>query len=578
MTITRDLVYELFCQRQDILAQWQKRFRYILVDEFQDINGLQYQILRMLAKPEDNLFIVGDDDQSIYRFRGAKPEIMRRFKKDYPQAETVVLDENFRCSGKIVEAAGRVIAENKNRFEKKIHCGSEPGEPVEIRRFAGQEQEAHYLIKCIRDRIKQGYSYDSMAVLTRTNVGGRYTAEKLMEFQIPFRMRDVMPNLYDHWIARDLLAYIRLGMGIRDRKDFLQIMNRPNRYISRSCVEEPQISFERLRTWYEDKPWVVRRLDDMEEQIHRLGRMSPFAAVNFIRYGMEYEGYLKEYARYHKIREEELLEVADELQESAKNFKTHLQWFAHMEEYKRTLEEKKMQDTEEDAVTLSTLHGSKGLEFDQVFILDVNEDTIPHRKAVLEADIEEERRLFYVGMTRARHRLHLFYLKERYGKTSGTIPVSGSVRSSGGIKKSPALLGRGLFFFFVNQIVVFLIIQPLVKSIGRGFILIVVLNIFQRRLPVLLGETVEINLPSSFSPFSFRGSRASILSSGSGVDGQNSAFYAGAVIQIQGDGSAAPHRQRYIRNRRRSSRRCKNCCRSSSYTSHYHKFQGRKQE
>ena len=412
------LVYchELFCQRQDILAQWQKRFRYILVDEFQDINGLQYQILRMLAKPQDNFFIVGDDDQSIYRFRGAKPEIMRRFKKDYPQAETVVLDENFRCSGKIVEAAGRVIAENKNRFEKKIHCGSEPGEPVEIRRFAGQEQEAHYLIKCIRDRIKQGYSYDSMAVLTRTNVGGRYTAEKLMEFQIPFRMRDVMPNLYDHGIARDLLAYIRLGMGIRDRKDFLQIMNRPNRYISRSCVEEPQISFERLRTWYEDKPWMVRRLDDMEEQIHRLGRMSPFAAVNFIRYGMEYEGYLKEYARYHKIREEELLEVADELQESAKNFKTHLQWFAHMEEYKRTLEEKKMQDTEEDAVTLSTLHGSKGLEFDQVFILDVNEDTIPHRKAVLEADIEEERRLFYVGMTRARHRLHLFYLKERYGK------------------------------------------------------------------------------------------------------------------------------------------------------------------
>ena len=408
--------YELLRERPDILAQWQRRFRYILVDEFQDINGLQYQILRLLARPEDNLFIVGDDDQSIYRFRGAKPEIMRGFQKDYPQAETVLLDENFRCSGKIVEAAELVIAENKNRFEKKIRCGSEPGEAVEIRRFAGQEQEANYLVKCIRDARERGYEYNDLAVLTRTNVGGRYAAEKLMEFQIPFRMRDVMPNLYDHWIARDLLAYIRLGMGIRERKDFLQVMNRPNRYISRVCVDEPQVSFERLRTWYEDKPWMVRRLDELEENLHRLGRMSPFAAVNYIRYGMEYESYLKEYAGYHRIKEEELREVADELQESAKNFKTHLQWFEHIEEYKRTLEEKKNQPVEEDAVTLSTLHGAKGLEFSEVFILDVNEDTIPHRKAALEADIEEERRLFYVGMTRAKRRLHLFYLKERYGK------------------------------------------------------------------------------------------------------------------------------------------------------------------
>ncbi len=408
--------YELLRERTDILAQWQRRFRYILVDEFQDINGLQYQILRLLARPEENLFIVGDDDQSIYRFRGAKPEIMRGFQKDYPRAETVLLDENFRCSGRIVEAAGLVIAENKNRFEKKIRCGNEPGEAVEIRRFAGQEQEANYLVKCIRNARERGYEYNDLAVLTRTNVGGRYAAEKLMEFQIPFRMRDVMPNLYDHWIARDLLAYIRLGMGIRERKDFLQVMNRPNRYISRVCVDEPQVSFERLRTWYEDKPWMVRRLDELEENLHRLSRMSPFAAVNYIRYGMEYESYLKEYAGYHRIKEEELREVADELQESAKNFKTHLQWFEHIEEYKRTLEEKKNQPVEEDAVTLSTLHGAKGLEFSEVFILDVNEDTIPHRKAALEADIEEERRLFYVGMTRAKRRLHLFYLKERYGK------------------------------------------------------------------------------------------------------------------------------------------------------------------
>lgn len=410
--------YELFTQRPDILNQWQKRFRYILVDEFQDINGLQYQVTRMLAAPEHNLFIVGDDDQSIYRFRGAKPEIMRNFAADYPEAERIVLDENFRSVKTIVRASLKVIQENKNRFEKEIRCGKEEGDPVEIRAFLGQEQESAYLIRKIRNAVSEGARYGEIAVLTRTNVGGRFFAEKLMEFQIPFRMRDTMPSLYDHWIARDVFAYLRLALGIRERKDFLQVMNRPTRYISRECVEDPVISFDRLRMWYEDKPWMVERLDRMEENLERMRGMRPFAAVNFIRHGMEYESYLKEYAARRRIKEEELLEVLDELQESAKNFKTSLEWFAHVEEYQQTLEQQKGKkaEEEEEAVTLSTLHSAKGLEFTEVFILDVNEEVIPHKKAYLEADIEEERRLFYVGMTRAKKRLHLFYIKERYGK------------------------------------------------------------------------------------------------------------------------------------------------------------------
>ena len=145
--------------------------------------------------------------------------------------------------------------------------------------------------------------------------------------------------------------------------------------------------------------------------------MRPYAAVNFIRHGMEYENYIKEYAGYRRIKEEELLEVLEELQESARTFKTHLEWFEHIQEYRRTLEQQQTErDGEGDAVILSTLHSAKGLEFTEVYLPDINEDMIPHRKAVLEADIEEERRLFYVGMTRAKKRLHLFYLKERYGK------------------------------------------------------------------------------------------------------------------------------------------------------------------
>ena len=413
------LVYcnALFRERKDILAQWQRHFRYILVDEFQDINQLQYGVVRLLAQPEDNLFIVGDDDQSIYRFRGAKPEIMLNFRKDYPEADVILLDQNFRSVAAITEAAGIVIRENKNRYEKDIKCSARQGEAVELRYFQGQEQEALYLIKSIRDAIKTGYQYSDLAILTRTNTGGRYIAEKLMEFEIPFQMRDRMPNLYDHWIAEDLLAYLRLALGIRERRDFLRIMNRPKRYISRDCVDTPAFDFERLRTWYDDKPWMVQRIDKLENDLMHLKNMRPYAAVNFIRHGMEYENYIKEYAGYRRIKEEELLDVLEELQESARTFKTHLEWFEHIQEYRCTLEQQQTErDGEGDAVILSTLHSAKGLEFTEVYLPDINEDMIPHRKAVLEADIEEERRLFYVGMTRAKKRLHLFYLKERYGK------------------------------------------------------------------------------------------------------------------------------------------------------------------
>lgn len=409
--------YQLFKERKDILAQWQRHFRYILVDEFQDINQLQYEVVRMLAQPENNLFIVGDDDQSIYRFRGAKPEIMLNFQKDYPGAEMVLLEENFRSVPTIKDAANLVIRENKKRYPKEIRCAAQGGAPVEIRAFKNQDTEANYLIKSIRDTISAGYRYSDIAILTRTNTGGRFAAEKLMEFQMPFQMRDRMPNLYDHWIAKDILAYIRLALGILERKDFLQVMNRPKRYISRECVDTPRIDFERLRTWYDDKPWMVQRIDKMESDLKIMKNMRPYAAINYIRHGMEYEEYLKEYAQFRRIKVEELLETVEELQESAKNFKTHLEWMTHIEEYRKALEEQwEEKNQEEDAITLSTLHSSKGLEFHQVFILDVNEEVIPHRKAVLEPDIEEERRLFYVGMTRAKKKLHLYYIKERYGK------------------------------------------------------------------------------------------------------------------------------------------------------------------
>ena len=411
------MTYELLTQRADILAAWQRHYRYILVDEFQDINLLQYAILRLLADPDRNLFIVGDDDQSIYRFRGAKPEIMLNFPKDYPDAKQIVLDRNFRSVAPVIRAAQLVIRENTKRFAKRaVHVRKGQGQ-VDIREFSGQEHESLYLIKKVQESLAGGTPPNEIAVLYRTNQGARPYAERLMEFNIPFEMRDALPNIYEHWIAKDLFAYLHLARERLDRAEFLQVMNRPKRYIARDAIDAKVISLETLRTYYEDKDWMLDRIDRLELDLRMLKDMAPYAAVNYIRYGMNYEEYLQEYAKARRMKPEELTDILDEIQDGCRPFKTVEAWYEHLTAYKeRLLEQRGKKERDPDAITLATLHSAKGLEFQEVFLVDVNEGTIPHRKASMEADIEEERRLFYVGMTRAKDRLHLFYVRERYGK------------------------------------------------------------------------------------------------------------------------------------------------------------------
>lgn len=409
--------YELLRERKDILEGWRRRYRYILIDEFQDINQIQYDIVRMLAAPADNLFAVGDDDQSIYRFRGARPEIMLRFQKDYPKGRMILLAENFRSTGCIIKGAGKVISHNKDRYPKQIRGVKGVGERIEIHGFVSQPQEYGFLSKAILNYVEEGYTYEDIAVLVRTNTGAGMPVEKLMEFNIPFRMRDALPCIYDHWIAKDLLAYIRIAMGSRERKDFLTIINRPKRYIGRESLEPTKISFTHLKDYYREKDWMLERIERLEYDISMLGKMSPYAAIHFIRCGIGYDEYLKEYAQYRRIKPEELFEVINELQEAARGFSTFSAWFTHIQEYQEALKQQAArQKQEEEGVTLATLHGAKGLEFPIVFLLDAQEGNMPHHKAVLDADLQEERRLFYVGMTRAKERLHIYYAKERYGK------------------------------------------------------------------------------------------------------------------------------------------------------------------
>ena len=408
--------YELFDKRKDILRAWQQKFRYILVDEFQDINQLQYDIVRLLAEPENNLFIVGDDDQSIYHFRGARPEIMLNFTKDYPGAEKVVLDVNYRCSKRILDSAMKVIGRNKTRFQKELSTPNQEGEPVRLCEYANPREEYLSVTAELRKRLEQGENLENTAVLLRTNQEAEGLIAAFMERQIPFTMKEKLPNLFQHWICRNLLAYMRFAQGERSRKLFLEIMNRPNRYISRDAVVSGrEISFEQLRDFYKDKDWMCDRLTTMETHLRILKGLPPYAAINFIRKGMGYEEYLQEYALYRKIKPEELGEILDRLSESAKGMNTLKEWEEYIEDYTRKLEEQAGKQKKE-GVQILTLHGAKGLEFDRVYILNVNEGSIPYRKAVLAPAVEEERRLLYVGMTRARKFLTLCYVKKQNEK------------------------------------------------------------------------------------------------------------------------------------------------------------------
>ncbi len=409
----------LFEERKDILKKWQQKFQYILIDEFQDINQVQYDVIRMLAAPLNNLFVVGDDDQAIYGFRGSKPGIMMEFEKEYPGARRLLLDVNYRSDRHIVKGALRVIAHNKERYEKSIRAFRDGEKKIQVRELKDPVGESLYVLKQIKGLLKEGIRKEEIAVLFRTAADARILTEELLKHQIPFSMKEKIYNIYEHFTAQDMISYFRLAAGERERKDFLRIVNRPNRYIGRDSMSEGEVSFESLRNFYCDKRWMMDRIDEMEEDIEMIGGQSPYAAIQYIRKSIGYDEFLKEYAKYRGLDYPGLKETLDKIQESAKAHASIEEWLAHVEEYGEMLLEKQrlLKDRgQEEGIALHTMHGAKGLEFDTVFIIGANEGNTPYRKAKLEKEIEEERRLFYVAMTRAKRALQITCTKEKNGK------------------------------------------------------------------------------------------------------------------------------------------------------------------
>lgn len=402
--------YELLTSRKDILAKCRNIFKYIMVDEFQDCNKLQYVLLRLLAGDRGNVFVVGDDDQSVYGFRGARPEIMHQFVKDYPDAVQVVLGMNYRCDSDITRASSMLIGRNKKRFSKLLRSNNNDKGIVKVLYVRDDMEQINALLKNMDEHVKSGVSLENQAVLYRTNMQPGRLAIRLNRMGVPFCMKDAMPNLFEHFVIRGLLDYMRLAMGDCSRSVVLGIINKPGRYISRDVFVKDPVDFDDIRWRIRDKDYAVEKLDKLMYDLKLLRKMRPFAACNFIRKGIGFDDYVKWYSEQNNLDVTALEDIMDEFADLISDISSYGELFMFIEEYNNIHNDN---SKEKKGINLMTFHSAKGLEFDVVYIIDFVEGVAPYKKAATAAELEEERRMVYVAMTRARHELYIYSPKQR---------------------------------------------------------------------------------------------------------------------------------------------------------------------
>ncbi len=412
--------YDVLSQDEKIRKAWQDRFDYILVDEFQDVNHAQYACLQMLAAPKNNLFVVGDDDQSIYGFRGASPSFMLDFPKDFPGTEKVFLDVNYRCSGRIIRLASQVIGTNVSRYAKEIKGDRDLGERINVFVAKDSGEEAELTAQKIARLLEEGMPIEEIAVIYRTNIQGGAFARALFRRGIPYHLRDGGFHLYDHWIARDLAAYLFLAENRDSDASLLRIVNKPKRYISKDLLAEAeQMPYGLLRSLHvcpSLQKWQAEHLESLEEDLRQIQKRKPYEALRYVRKVVGYDEYLSDYAAYRKASLSNMIEIADEITETAKGTESGTEFVRKMEELSRQMKEQSKQKGNTHGVTLTTFHGAKGLEFGAVFLPSLAEGIIPYEKGRKGSALEEERRLFYVGLTRTKDRLFLSFTENRYEK------------------------------------------------------------------------------------------------------------------------------------------------------------------
>lgn len=411
--------YQLLREDAAVREYWQRKYKFILVDEFQDVNQAQFACLQILAERHQNLFVVGDDDQSIYAFRGARPDFLLHFPTLYPAAKKVTLNTNYRSTERIVNLAERVIGNNEVRFVKNMKGIGEAGDKVTFFLAEDAAKEAAHIAEKIGRLLDEGVPLTEIAVIYRTNLQGGAFARELYKRGIPYDLRDNSGNVYEHWVAKDLLAYLLLAENEESDSALRRILNKPKRYIGKDLLAEAEtMPYTLLRSFFvcpSLKGWQEENLENLRIDLNQIRKRTPYDALKYIRKVIGYDEYLEEFAAYRRTSAQVLQEIADEIMETAKDCADVRSFREQLERLGLQMKEQsRKKGQKRNGVALMTMHGAKGLEFRAVFLPSLVEGIVPHEKGM--DTVAEERRLFYVAMTRASEKLCLSAILQRYEK------------------------------------------------------------------------------------------------------------------------------------------------------------------
>jgi len=415
---------DLFIKNYFILQGYRKLFKHILVDEFQDCDSMQVEILKLLNE-ENSIFAVGDEDQCIYGFRGSNPQCMVDFSEHFVGGEKLPLSTNYRCPKNIVEISMNVIKNNSMRNEKNITAFKEQDGSIVVLNNVNENAQAGEISNIIQKYMDNNeYEYGENAILYRTNVECRSLIDGFIKKRIPFKLMDKEYDFFQHFICKDIIAYLKLSIDKGDRNSFTRIINKPFRYISKLNLDKLKRNnaredcFEMLKEIEDIPVFQMKMLDKLKKDIHFLNKISLESAIDNLVLSIGYHDYIKEYCTKFKIDLGEMEDVIDEFRQSAEGYSSIIAFLAHIDQVKEEISKHK-KNIDEDAVILSTIHGVKGMEFKNVFLINCNEENIPHVNSI-ENNLEEERRLFYVGITRAIDNVWLCISKNVKGKAKET--------------------------------------------------------------------------------------------------------------------------------------------------------------
>ncbi len=422
---------EILQQHEDIRLHYQHRFQHILVDEFQDTNTIQYKWLRMLAGDLSWMMVVGDDDQSIYSWRGAKIENIQRFARDFKGCRTIRLEQNYRSTSIILQAANAVIAHNRNRLGKNLWTQDEAGAEITIYAAYNERDEAHFVVSTIRDWVKQGCAYKDIAILYRSNAQSRILEERLIDAQISYHIYGGL-KFFERAEVKDALAYLRLLMNRHDDAAFERVVNLPTRGIGNTTLDELRetAKINQVSLWHaahqllSETKLTVRAANALQQFIRLIDAIELDTQGNTLDektdYTLHSSGLLAYYRKDKTEKGISRLENLDELITATRQFRPRedIENLSILDAFLThvALETGEGQaPANTNSVHLMTLHSAKGLEFPLVFMVGLEEELFPHKMSMESGSgIEEERRLCYVGMTRAMKKLYLTYAETRF--------------------------------------------------------------------------------------------------------------------------------------------------------------------